>query len=203
MFLKQSVLKRLFKSAYKGAGLTVGHYMSEDEETEGYYVAGSYWVTWFDAEFFTKETKAAIIELCGDLPAPGEVFKAMKEGGNQYEIEQRDFYFLPAKYKEAKTHFRVSNTVIEDGGVYNRLLQAQDETKHVIGINEVFVDIIDLKAIDYDGGEWEPEGPVAKCATDPFILWGNNACYLMACRRILDDPEMVEYLEHLERVDII
>lgn len=34
MFLKQSVLKRLFKSAYKGAGLTVGHYLSEDEETK-------------------------------------------------------------------------------------------------------------------------------------------------------------------------
>lgn len=67
----------------------------------------------------------------------------------------------------------------------------------------MFVDIIDLKAIDYDAGEWEPEGPVAGCAMDPFVMWGNNAAYLMACRRILDDAEMEEYLKHLETVKII
>ena len=203
MFLKQSVLKRLFKSAYKGAGLTVGHYLSEDEETEGYYVAGGYWITWFNAEFFTKETKAAIIELCGDLPGPNEVFKAMKEGGNQYEIEQRERYFLPEKFKKANLSFRVTNTIIEDAGVFNRLLQAEDETKHIIGINEVFLDLIDLKAIDYDAGEWEPEGPVTACVVDPFVMWGNNAAYLLACRRIMDEPEMEEYLQHLETITII
>lgn len=203
MFLKQSVLKRLFKSAYKGAGLTVGHYVNKDDENEAYYVAGGYWVVWFNAEFLTKETKASIIELCGDLPEPGEVFKAMKDGGNQYEIENRERYFLPEKFKKANLQFVVTNTIIEDKEVYNRLLQAQDETKHIIGINEVFVDIIDLKAIDYNNGEWEPSGPVASCAMDPFVMWGNNACYLMACKRILDDPEMEEYLKHLEAVNII
>lgn len=37
MFFKTSVLKRLFKDAYKGAGLTVGHMTDpEDEEVDGY-----------------------------------------------------------------------------------------------------------------------------------------------------------------------
>lgn len=32
MFFKTSVLKRLFKDAYKGAGLTVGHMTDPDDE---------------------------------------------------------------------------------------------------------------------------------------------------------------------------
>lgn len=40
MFFKTSVLKRLFKDAYKGAGLTVGHMTDpEDEEVDGYYIS--------------------------------------------------------------------------------------------------------------------------------------------------------------------
>lgn len=37
MFFKKTVLKRMLKSAYTGAGLTVGHTPETDEEEEGYY----------------------------------------------------------------------------------------------------------------------------------------------------------------------
>ena len=44
MFFKTSVLKRLFKDAYKGAGLTVGHMTDpEDEEVDGYYISSGWW----------------------------------------------------------------------------------------------------------------------------------------------------------------
>ena len=43
MFFKTSVLKRLFKDAYKGAGLTVGHMTDpEDEEVDGYYISSGW-----------------------------------------------------------------------------------------------------------------------------------------------------------------
>ena len=73
MFFKTSVLKRLFKDAYKGAGLTVGHMTDpEDEEVDGYYISSGWWVIWFNNRTFPKEAKAAIIELCGELPQPAQ-----------------------------------------------------------------------------------------------------------------------------------
>lgn len=39
MFFKQTVLKRMFKAAYKGAGLTVGHMAESAEASEGYYIS--------------------------------------------------------------------------------------------------------------------------------------------------------------------
>lgn len=95
MFFKKTVLKRMLKSAYTGAGLTVGHTPETDEEEEGYYLSSGWWVLWFNAGMFPKEAKAAVIELCGELPAVGEVFKAEKDFGNQYEIEQKEIFNLP------------------------------------------------------------------------------------------------------------
>lgn len=107
MFFKTSVLKRLFKDAYKGAGLTVGHMTDpEDEEVDGYYISSGWWVIWFNNWTFPKEAKAAIIELCGELPQPGEVFKAIDGAGNQYEIEQKEIFNLPAAFERAKVKFR-------------------------------------------------------------------------------------------------
>lgn len=85
----------MLKSAYTGAGLTVGHTPETDEEEEGYYLSSGWWVLWFNAGMFPKEAKAAVIELCGELPAVGEVFKAEKDFGNQYEIEQKEIFNLP------------------------------------------------------------------------------------------------------------
>lgn len=44
MFFKKTVLKRMLKSAYIGAGLTVGHTPETDEEEEGYYLSSGWWV---------------------------------------------------------------------------------------------------------------------------------------------------------------
>ena len=43
MFFKKTVLKRMLKSAYTGAGLTVGHTPETDEEEEGYYLSSGWW----------------------------------------------------------------------------------------------------------------------------------------------------------------
>ena len=51
----------MLKSAYTGAGLTVGHTPETDEEEEGYYLSSGWWVLWFKAGMFPKEAKAAVI----------------------------------------------------------------------------------------------------------------------------------------------
>ena len=70
MFFKATVLKRMLKAAYKGAGLTVGHSAAGEDggEPEGLYISSGWWVIWFVYDKIPKEAKAAIIEICGDLP---------------------------------------------------------------------------------------------------------------------------------------
>ena len=206
MFFKTTVLKRMFKNAYKGAGLTVGHSEKVNEHgeviAEGYYVGGMRWVIWLDAEHMPKEVKAAIIELCGELPVAGEVFKAYKDGGNQYGIEGCEIFDLPEIYKKAKVHFNVSRVLMEYNGDQYRLMQAFTEEQRIAAINEMFVDLIDRKAVDEEKGEWEPIGPVAISEDAPSMLWGNNVCYLMALTIDMGDEEQ-EYMRFLEQKEII
>ena len=207
MFFKKAVFKRLLKSAYKGVGLTVGREKKANEDGEivrdGYYIAGGYWVIWVDIQYITKEAKAAIIELCGELPEPGEAFTAHKEGGNQYKMGFEEVYDLPEVYKKCKTRFRISKTILKSSDALQRLLQACDKTNHIVAINEVFMDLIEPDAVDYENGEREPDGPIAGCAMSKYILWGNEVCYLMACTRKIDDQETKDYLEYLEAKEII
>lgn len=153
MFFKATVLKRMLKAAYKGAGLTVGHAAESDTgEPEGYYISSGWWVMWFNAAAMPKEAKAALIELCGDLPGAGEVFRATKDMGNQYEIEQKEIYNLPAAFKNCKCQFRVTNLLGQQGDKLIRFIQEEGPTQHVTAISEIFIDLIDPQAINYDGG---------------------------------------------------
>lgn len=205
MFFKATVLKRMLKAAYKGAGLTVGHAAESDTgEPEGYYISSGWWVMWFNAAAMPKEAKAALIELCGDLPGAGEVFRATKDMGNQYEIEQKEIYNLPAAFKNCKCQFRVTNLLGQQGDKLIRFIQEEGPTQHVTAISEIFIDLIDPQAINYDGGEHEPFGQVTTCPTAPFMYWGNNTCYLMAGIRTADqEGEEADFWKYLEGIEIL
>lgn len=205
MFFKQAVLKRMLKAAYKGAGLTVGHDAGNEEggEPEGYYISSGWWIVWFLADTMPKEAKAAVIELCGDLPGPGEVFKAIKDMGNQYEIEQKEVYNLPAAFKKCDCHFNVTKLLGQQGDKVIRFIQEDGSTRHVTAISEIFMDLIDPAAVDYDNGEYEPFGPVALCPTSPFMYWGNNQCYLMAGVRTAEEGEEADFWKFLEGTEIL
>lgn len=203
MFFKKTVLKRMLKSAYTGAGLTVGHTPETDEEEEGYYLSSGWWVLWFKAGMFPKEAKAAVIELCGELPAVGEVFKAEKDFGNQYEIEQKEIFNLPEAFKRCTIDYRVTNIMQQQGKTLIRILQAE-EGRNVCAVSEVFLDLIDLKSIDYENGETEPFGPCAISPEAPFVYWGgNDCCYLMAGRRTSDGETEAEFWKYLEGTEIV
>lgn len=203
MFFKATVLKRMLKAAYKGAGLTVGHAAESDTgDPDGYYVSSGWWVIWFNADVMPKEAKAALIELCGDLPATGEVFRATKMG-NQYEIEQKEIYNLPAAFRKCGCQFRVTNLLGQQDDTLIRFIQ-ELQTQHVTAVSEIFIDLIDPLAVNYDDGEHGPLGPVATCPTAPFMYWGNNTCYLMAgIRTVNQEGEEADFWKYLEGIEIL
>ncbi len=84
MFIKTSIFKRILKDAWKGAGLTVG------KKEEMYFIQGAYWILFVYEKDFTSKNKAAVIELVGDLPEEGEVYRAYEKGEKQYELKVRD-----------------------------------------------------------------------------------------------------------------
>ena len=143
---------------------------------------------------FQKKTLGDIITLIGELPRPGERFKATKEG-NQIEIE------MPMAINEEG--FGTDTLTITDviligtQGTTQRLLQ-DELTGQIYPINNVFISIINNAMVDKDGGEYE--------VTKPFfnsyrgILWKNNVCKLRAHFRT--DDKNIKVLENLKGVDI-
>ena len=201
MFFKKTVLKRMLKSAYTGAGLIVGHMESEDEG-EGYYVSSGWWTIWFNTETFPKEAKAAIIELCGELPGTDVVFKAIKDCGNQYEIEQKEVYDIRAAFVKSDFEYRVTN-IVETGRYGDlRILQAE-KTGKVQAVSEVFLDLIDEDHIDEAGGEIPPLGPYALSEQGSLLYWGTNHCYLMAHTVTPRDEKEEAFWKTLESTEII
>ncbi len=205
MFFKLSVLKHMLKDAYKSSGLTVGH-MAESGtgEPEGYYAAGSWWVMWFDKAKMPKEVKGALVELCGDLPDTGEVFKAIKDMGNQYEIEQKDIYNLPYAFKKCDYRFRVTRLLKQQKFDLIRFLQDEKEIRSVKAVSETCISLIDPSAVDQDNGEDMPDGPITIGPSADFMYWGNNTCYFMAGTRkpILEDEEEMRLWDHLTKIKI-
>ncbi len=203
MFFKLAVLKRMLKDAYK-KGLTVGC-MAEDKEGEyeGYYISSGWWVMWFSAGDMPKEAKAAIIELCGDLPGLGEVFTARKGMGNQYELEQKGIFNLPDVFKRCTCRYRVTKLSWQQGGETIRFLQEDGRELRIKAVSEIFMALIDPEAVDRDRGEEEPEGPVAFQTEASFMCRGNSTCYLMAGIRTTDNEDERAFWRFLEGTEIL
>ncbi len=135
-----------------------------------------------------------IITLIGELPKPGERFKATKEG-NQIEIE------MPMAINEEG--FGTDTLTITDviligtQGTAQRLLQ-DELTGQIYPINNVFISIINNAMIENERGEYS--------VTEPFfnpirgILWKNNVCKLRAHFRT--DDKNIKVLKSLKGVDI-
>lgn len=74
MFLKTAELKKMMRSALKSAGLYVGNIAGN------YLVYGSTWGLSTDTEYASNKFKAALTELIGDIPEPGECYRYYIQG---------------------------------------------------------------------------------------------------------------------------
>lgn len=196
MFYKLNVAKRLMKRAYKGAGLIVGV-----TEQGWFYVAGTWWCICQDINLTPKEFKAAVIELVGDLPEPGSNFRAYKDGGNQYMIDQSHQFLLPRVFAEiddgdAGNDYKETPIILEFSDHTVRVLESE-QYGPIMTVQEEAIQLVDRDGIDHDAGETDIIGPAVLGSGDPRLVWHNDDTWFMAyCVAIPkadgEDRELIE-----------
>ena len=192
MFITSQGFKKLINEAYKGAGLNVGN------DGEGYYISGGYWVIWVMHGWIPKKELASIIELTGEMPEPGEGFKATK-AGNQYELPWREAYAAMTHAMECEEYMEVTPMTLKyKNGQQARILQ-NPVNKTIVLIGERFIDIIDNTVVEYDKGEFQAEGPMISGKMQS-IFWRNDTMALHVYPRT--DDENKELIRHIEAFDI-
>lgn len=168
MFFKMSVLKKLMKNAYKGGCLVLG------DSLDGYVIASGWWSIWIKKEQTPKELKAAIIELCGELPLD-EWFKASDTMGNQAMIPYADSVHPLHIFEKSKEPVNITKLLMQKSAGVMRILQ-NENSKDVSAIAEIILNLIDENAIKEEDGEYPPIGPVTH--DNDVFSWGNNICCL-------------------------
>lgn len=97
MFLKTGEMKKIMKASLKRHGLIVGNV------NDHYLVYSDNWGVYVEHTYSTNKFKAAIMELIGDLPEPGECYfyeiTNEKEIGQKTELDYPDPFEL---WREAK-----------------------------------------------------------------------------------------------------
>lgn len=193
MFITSQGFKKLINEAYKGAGLNVGN------DGEGYYISGGYWVIWIMHGWIPKKELASIIELTGEMPEPGEGFKATK-AGNQYELPWHEAYAAMTHAMECEEYMKVTPMTLKyKNGQQARILQ-NPVNKTIVLIGERFIDIIDNTVVEYEKGEFQAEGPMISGKMQG-VFWRNDTMALHVCPRT--DDENKRLIGYLEAFDIM
>ena len=98
MFLKTAELKKMMKSALKSAGLYVGNIAGN------YLVYGSTWGLSTDTEYASNKFKAALTELIGDIPEPGECYRYYIQGKQVAQDTCMNYPDIYEAWKAAKDY---------------------------------------------------------------------------------------------------
>lgn len=194
MFFKESVMKKMIKSAYKGEGLTVAHTPKNIRDAEGLYIATSTWAAWMEYDKVPKGIKAAVVEVAGDLPETGESYKATPGLGNQVTMSDATVLDLHEIVNNARNAGRITK-IIQTGPINIRFIKMQNG--EVLPISEELITVIDKNQTERD--ESEPEGPRME-ENGYRMLWENERCIYLAC--ILSDGSETqkEFRESLKQV---
>lgn len=186
MFLRTQGFKKLLKEAVAGGGLLVGN------DGAGTCLCGNYWVMWIKDGCIPKKELAAIIELAGEVPEPGEAFRVYKEE-NQYEIMEGPVYNVMKNAEECTEVFDITRIVIRNGkGKPLRILQ--DRFRRIILIDERFIDMIDNTVLDM--GSAEKPAKEARAGRLPWVFWYNNIMALHVMPIATEkNKNLISYLE--------
>lgn len=192
MFITIKAFKALIKQAYQGAGLTVGR------REERLLFCGGFWGIEIDRVALPNKALAAVIELTGEIPVDGELFKATKEGGLQYEIPET-YWNVTQQAAGASVDYTVTNIMLKDSGKTYHVLQSDANKTQLI--NELFIAAVDPTEMDFVH-ETYLEGPVAANEDTKTVYWRSEACTLAAFLMAKDDMKEYDLLEYLEGFDL-
>lgn len=194
MIFKTKVLKSLMQTAYKGHGLYVAN-------QEGNIILGSGW--WFvsiEESVFPKKAKAALVELIGQLPIPGEAFRCTS-AGNQMELPVFDLLGEAEKVNWEYVYEKKA-VLIEAPLGYYRPYQAEE---HTVYLDEC---ITDLMSGEVEAGEDNMiSGPCKISQEDVKVFMATDSC-LIAVWQIStdrdeeDSNERTKFMNRLKEFDL-
>lgn len=195
MFLHTPTFKKLLKASWKNGGITVGRL-----DSRSLFVAGNYWIVWFDYTSIPNRIRAAIIEYAGELPEYGEIFKAKVDEPNQYEMPFKEHYDVHKNWQQAKNPLIATPAVIVER---NNLYQIfQDKENHLVPVSMIYSDLIDLR--EQEECEGSVIGPSIRDYglgfTSP-LYWYSDLCILGIMPACLDNEDTLKALEALKNVD--
>lgn len=192
MIFNKTVFKKLLKTAYKRCGLMVAN------NSGRIIIAGSWWVMAMEEKVFTKEGRAALVELTGQLPVPGECWKSTS-AGNQIMMPL-EFMNIDEKIEEIMKNepFHRTDIILDAQG--EKRLYKRGNT--VVCMNEIVQTLLDPEAVCNEEDDYI-RGAYAENVEDPiFLYWKTNECSFAAGRIEINKPEHVVFLEELARLDI-
>lgn len=133
MIFNKTVFKKLLKTAYKSSGLMVAN------NSGRIIIAGSWWVMAMEEKVFTNEGRAALVELTGQLPAPGECWKSTS-AGNQMMMPL-EFMNIDEKIEEIRKNepFSKTDMILDTHG--EKRLYKRGNT--VVCMNEIVQTLLD------------------------------------------------------------
>lgn len=185
MFLKPSIFKRMIKEAYNAAGLTVAN------DGDGIILADNCWIIWMKSVNIPKKLKAAVIELTGDLPEAGEVFKAQKGIGNQSEIPREELLNLRRGAKSGETLKETDITI-------GKLRLFQKENGAIQAYNSEKVDVVSWD--DMDAGEIAPGDPEEH---GMGARWENDRGIYVLIRNNVEDENLEKVIYKLQEIKLV
>lgn len=189
MFLRENLFTRILKKAYKNG-------VSMARQNGWLHIDAGYWQVDMRIENIPKTIMGTIISIIGKIPEEGQRILADKDGdrfeiGMEMEIDREGY---------SEQELAVTSVVITDLGSNLRVLQ-DPYTFNVYTVNDVYLELIDLSAIDETKGEYLPGAPKRKgdlgCGS---ILIENNFCRLKVYVRA---PKMMKPLEVLMGKNLI
>lgn len=163
-----------------------------------YFVSGAYWVLQMQEKHIPNKLKAAIIELTGDLPGGGEIFRAKKGEPNQYELQYYEDYNVSSMAEAASMELTVTRSGYYDAARSLRLLQNRTNG-HLFLIGEELIQLISVEGLEETEGK--PVGPLLQQAGER-VFWINEIGAFCACLVVSHSEKMKAYLEALRVIEM-
>lgn len=164
MFLKATEMKKIMKDAFKRQGLVVGNVYGKL-----LVCAGESWAAEIEEGFVNNKFKAAVIEIIGDLPDPGECYRYyVADPVRGMELEM--ILSCPDLYREwawAKDHAIATPIVLTDLNHDYSLYQCRSDSSFV-AVNKALTNAISAR--DLEEGETMPDRP----AVNGGVLYFKN-----------------------------
>lgn len=189
MIFNKSVFKKLLKEAYKSSGLLVAN------KNGRIVLAGGWWVMTMAEGVFTKEGKAVLVELTGQLPEVGECFRCTS-AGNQIEIPP-DYIDID----EAASGEAFKKTIMTMDGPFGGMLRIYQRENDIVCINEIVKQLLDSSAALEDESNCI-DGPYTRTPEFTGMLyWHTGECSFAACPIECKDSAE-EFIEEVQKVNI-